>query len=117
MKRRMGEDDSTPDIAAAAFTVTLSSEGSAGRSVPTGPTRSGSSVEAQPHSVAQEVEPEAQESDHPFLLHLRAALTGATAARWRPSAARALPTSPLTRLRAVLRVSRPQTFAPARRRC
>ena len=50
MKRHLGEDD--PAIASAAFTVTLSSEGSAGQSAPTGPTRSGTSVEAQPHSVA-----------------------------------------------------------------
>jgi hypothetical protein len=85
MKRRLGEDD--PAIASAAFTVTLSSEGSAGQSAPTGPTRSGTSVEAQPHSVAQEVEPEAPDPAQQFAHHLRKALTGAQQPRAVVSAA------------------------------
>jgi len=85
MKRHLGEDD--PAIASAAFTVTLSSEGSAGQSAPTGPTRSGTSVEAQPHSVAQEVELEVPDPAQQFAHHLRKALTGAQQPRAVVSAA------------------------------
>lgn len=52
-KRRLGEGDDVPSIAAAAITVTLSSEGS--KAVPT---YSGCSADAPPQSVAQEMEPE-----------------------------------------------------------
>ena len=72
LKRRLGEGDETPSIAAAAVTVTLSSEGSLPEA-----TRSGYSAEAQPHSVDQQAEAEAQDSCHPFLQRFRSALQGA----------------------------------------
>ena len=60
LKRRLGEGDEVPSIAAAAVTVTLSSEGSKAA-----PSYSGYSADAPPQSAAQaaqEAEPEVQGS-------------------------------------------------------
>ena len=57
LKRRLGEGDEVPSIAAAAITVTISSEGSKAA-----PSYSGYSAEAPPQRAAQEAEPEVQDS-------------------------------------------------------
>ena len=55
LKRRLGEGDDCPSIAAAAFTVTVSNSAEASKAAPT---YSGYNAEAPQQSVAQESEPE-----------------------------------------------------------